>query len=130
MRRLAAAVLLVLLSVSSVGAQRFPQATSHISTQTTTTVLTNSSTTKRLSIMAGSLCVDMGGATTSVTLQDSGGTNLFGSGVVWVIAAGSCLNFPYRGFYYGIRTGVGLNLQVVTGTGNGPVEVYLEVDQS
>lgn len=127
MMRLLIAVLFLLAAVVPAGAQRYLQGTAHITSQTTTTVLSNAGTTQRLAIMAGSLCVDTGGATTALTLQDSAGLNLFGTGVVWTIGAGSCVNLPYRGFLYGVPTGAGRSLQVVTGSGNGPVEVYLEV---
>ena len=125
--RLLAAIFFVLVAVVPAGAQRYRQGTAHITTQTTTTIITNLQTTRALTIMAGSVCVDADGGTTAVTIRDSTGLNLFGTGTVWVLSAGSCLNFPYRGYLYGVPTGLGASIQLVTGTGNGPVEVYLEV---
>ena len=132
MTRLLVALLFLLAWALPSSAQHFIQGTAHITTQTTTTVQLNpqplaGSVPRALTIMAGSICVDAGGATTAVTIQDSLGLNLFGPGIVWPLQAASCLNFPFRGFAYGLPTGVGRNVQVVTGTGNGPVEVYLEL---
>src|SRR5437660_12071775 len=102
--------------------------TAHITTQTTTTLVTGVSG-QTVTFYSGSLCVDGNGATTGITLQDSAATNLIGSGIVYVLTAGQCLTFPTRGDPYGVPTGSGNGLQVVTTVGNGPVEVYLEVIQ-
>lgn len=130
MTRLLVALLFLLAAVLPAGAQQYRQATAHITTQTTTTVHA-AVTGKRLAVVAGSVCVDANGTATGIALQDSAGTNLFGTGIVWVVGAGACLNFPLRGtgapVPYGRPTALSTSLQVVTTVGNGPVEVYLEV---
>lgn len=126
MRHLTLVLILLLALASPAAAQHFAAATAHITSQTTTTVATAVSGAS-ITILGGSICVDANGASTGVAIQDAGGTNLFGTGIVWVIPAGACLNFPYRGFAYGKPGAVGSNLQIVTTVGNGPVEVALEV---
>jgi len=99
----------------------------HITSQTTT-ALQAAAASKTVSIISGSLCVDGNGATTGLTIQDTAGTNLFGTNVVYVLNAGQCLIWPRSGQPYQVTT-AGLGLQVVTTLGNGPVEVYLELVQ-
>lgn len=128
-RRWWLALFLVLLLPAPSLAQAL-RPTAHITSQTTTT-LVSAVAAKQVQLNAGSLCVDAGGAATGITLQSTAGTNLFGTGVVWVVPAGACLNFFARpqGGFYGNPTAVGTGLAVVTTVGNGPVEVYLEVTQ-
>jgi hypothetical protein len=99
----------------------------HITSATTTTILAGVAG-QAISIQGGFICTDAGGVATNVTIQDGAGTNLFGTGVLFVPAIGSCLTIPLRTDLWGIPTAVGQSLQVVTSAA-GPVEIYLEVVQ-
>ena len=130
MAALKIAVLLGFLLLPSVAFAQALRPTAHIVSQTTTTLVA-AVAGKQVQVMEGSLCVDGNGATTSVAVQSTGGVNILGTGVVYVLLPGACLYFAPRtaGGFYGIPTAVGTGLQVVTGVGNGPVNVYLEVTQ-
>lgn len=133
-RALLALLLLLLASALPAGAQivgPFKTFGAHITSQTTTTLVA-AVTARTLALYSLSACVDGNGAATSVTVQDTAGTNLVGTGVVYVVNPGQCFTWPMR---VGASTGTsiplgyitnGLGLQLVTGTGNGPVEVFGE----
>lgn len=101
----------------------------HITSNTTTTMITGVTGTT-ISVISGSLCVDNGGVATNVTIQDSASTNLLGTNVVYALGAGTCVVFKRsdknHGPYFVVTSG--LSLQVVT-SANGPVEAYFEVVQ-
>jgi hypothetical protein len=98
-----------------------------ITTATTTTVLAGVAG-QTIGIYGGSICVDTGGVTTGITLQDSTPTNVIGTSVVYALAAGQCLTIPRdRNPWYNI-TAAGTTLQVVTGAA-GPINLYLELIQ-
>lgn len=65
--------------------------------------------------------VDVTGARTTLTFQDSGGTNLEGPSVTRVVEPGTDRRWPARGVPY-MTTSAGTSLQVVTSAG-GPVKV-------
>lgn len=95
----------------------------HITTQTTTTLVTLVAG-QRVYLFSGTFCVDASGATTALTLVDSAGTNLVGTSLVQVVAPGQCWKFdpwPQPGVFVADPTAVSRSLQLVTGTGNGPV---------
>lgn len=128
MRRLAILVALLLLFPTS-GMADALRPTAHITSQTNTT-LVSAVSGKQVQINQGSICVDGNGAATGITLASTAGTNVFGTGVVWVLNAGQCLWFaPRSGGFYGTPTAAGTGLRVTTTVGNGPVNVYLEVTQ-
>jgi hypothetical protein len=122
-------VLAVLLLAAPAGAQgpKLTKATAHIVAATTTTVVAGASGVI-IGIWSASICVDAGGAQTSVTIQDSAGTNLVGPNVVYVLPAGSCWWAPLRSVQYPFNTGAGRGVQIVT-SGAGPTEVLLEVSK-
>jgi hypothetical protein len=124
-----AAVLATCLGVLTADAQTGPgfRVSAHISAATTTT-LQAAVAGQKISIQGGSVCVDAGGVTTGITLQDGAGTNLVGTGVVYALGAGQCLTLPLRPDLWYTLTAVGQSLQLVTGAA-GPVEVYLEILQ-
>lgn len=133
MIRRAIALVVLLLVATPASAQIFgvPNLTfksAHIATQTTTVVITPESG-KSPRIVFLLVCVDNGGAAGTVTVQDGAGTNLFGTGVVFAMNTNTCLTLPYRGFPYGNAAASGQGISVVTGTGNGPYEVLIEVVQ-
>ncbi len=99
-----------------------------ITTQTTTTLLAGVSG-KTIDVYGFSFCVDGNGATTSLTLRDSSGTNLIGTGYVVVLTPGQCWGLTTIKDLVRYQVGTGLGLQLVTGTGNGPVEWAVEVLQ-
>lgn len=119
--------LLLLLTTPAVAQPLLTKATAHITSATTTTVVTGVSGVI-IGLWSASICVDTGGAQSTITLQDSGGTNLIGTGIVYVVTGGACLWFPYRGSPYPYQTAAGTGLQIVTG-GAGPVEVVMEVSK-
>ena len=120
-------VLLALLLPSSGTADELRPA-AHITSQTTT-VMVAAVTGKQVQLMAGSICLDGNGATTGVAIQDTGGTNIIGTSVVYVLAAGECLYFPRSNAPYGQVTASGTGLQIVTTVGNGPINAYFEAIQ-
>src|SRR6267142_4190696 len=125
MRRLITALLLVLaLAAPTLAAYR--TAGGQISSQTTTTLIA-AVASKKIDVYGFSFCVDGNGATTSLTLQDSGGTNLIGPGYVIVLTPGQCWTLATIKDFQRYQVGTGLGLQLVTGTGNGPVEWTVEV---
>ena len=126
MRR-ALALLLLAFWASSVWADA-ARTGARITSQTTTTLVA-AKDGQVILIFAGSICVDANGATTGITLQDSGGTNIIGTGVVYVLAPGQCLSLPRTHDLYYNATASGTSLQLVTTVGNGPVQVYLETVQ-
>jgi hypothetical protein len=132
MRRLALIACLVVLAVPSWAADTGPafRPTAHITSQATTHLVTDVAGTK-VTVLVALICVDAGGAAAGVALQDTAGTNIFGSGVVWVIPIGGCLTLPAKpnNAFWGQPTASGKGLDIVTTVGNGPVEVYLEVRQ-
>src|SRR5204862_1100426 len=105
---------LLLALVTAASAQQLTKVGRHITSATTTTLVAGSTGSSPLALFHGSLCVDAGGVQTGVTLQDSAGTNLVGTGVKWVIPAGACLVMVYKGSPYFNGTAVGRGLQVVT----------------
>lgn len=131
---IAALLLLLLLATLPAGAQLLgPYKTfgAHITSQTTTTLVAAVSA-RTVVLYSLSACVDGNGATTSFTVQDTAGTNLVGTGVVYVVNPGQCFTWPLRpgassstAIPLGYITN-GLGLALVTGTGNGPVEVFGE----
>ena len=100
----------------------------NITSQTTTTI-TAAVAGKTISIQGGSICVDANGAATGVALQDSDGTNLVGTSVVYVLGVGQCWYFPRDTKPWLSVVGAGLGLAIATTVGNGPVQVNLEVIQ-
>lgn len=99
----------------------------HITSATTTTVLTGVAS-KTILIVGGHICIDGNGVATGITLQDSTPTNLVGTSVVYVLNPGQCLAFGRAGGGYYVPTGAAKDLQLVTGAA-GPVELYLELIQ-
>ena len=98
-------------------------------TSATTTQIVAAVAGQTIAVLSGSICVDADGVATNITLQSSTPTNLIGTSVVYHLAAGTCLIFPYRGNQpYGSIAVAGTALQVVTSAA-GPVNVYLEVQQ-
>jgi len=118
----------VLSSGSVVAEPQSIRATAHITSQTTTTLVA-AVTGQQIQIHGGSICVDANGATTGVALEDSGATNLVGTGVVYVLGTGQCWYFPRDGKPWIGVVGAGLGLNLVTTVGNGPVNVNLEIIQ-
>ena len=107
-------------------AQNLTRVGGQISSATTTTVVAGVSG-QRIQIIDGSVCVAAGGVQTAITIQDSTAVNYIGTSAVYTLAAGSCLNFLYKGNTgYGTGTTAGAGLQVVTGAA-GPVTYYFEV---
>lgn len=108
-------------------AQNLRRASARITSATTTTLAAAVAGTS-MQIFDGSVCVDSGGVATTVTLQDTGGTNLVGSNIVYQLAPGTCLWMNYKGTPYFRATTSGTGLAIVTGAA-GPVNVYLEYVQ-
>ena len=127
MRAFVAAVVALLVSATLAGAA-YRTAGGQISSQTTTTLIA-AVAAKKIDVYGFSFCVDGNGATTSLTLQDSGGTNLIGTGYVIVLTPGQCWTLATIKDFQRYQVGTGLGLQLVTGTGNGPVEWAVEVLQ-
>src|SRR5437899_7607077 len=101
MRRLIAVLVLVLASPAWAAGPSF-RVGAHITTQTTTTIVTGVAG-QTVSLQGGSICVDANGVTTGITIQDSGATNLVGTGVVYVLSAGQCLAYPrVQDLYYAV----------------------------
>lgn len=126
LRRAGAGTLLLLVALALPASGAYKLVGGKISTQTTTTLIAAVSG-QAINVYAYSFCVDGNGATTSFTFQDSGGTNLLGTGYIAVVNPGQCLaeELRYNGApRYGVT--VSLGLQLVTGTGNGPVEWQVE----
>jgi hypothetical protein len=127
MTRLAVLLCLLLASTAAAAGPEI-RATAHITSQTTT-ALVAAVASQSVSIYGGSICVDANGATTGITIVSSAGTNLVGTGMVYVLGAGQCLWLPTRQAPYYTVTASGTGLSLITTVGNGPVEVNLEVVQ-
>jgi len=122
------ALAVLCLGVPGQAAAQSARPAAHITSQTTTTLVAGVAG-KTVGILSGSVCVDANGSSTGITFQDSNGTNLVGTGVVYVLPAGSCFWFPTRSDPYFNLTASGAGLQIVTTIAAGPVEVYLETVQ-
>ena len=125
-------LLALLMGLSAAGVGRLGAAelrpTARVTSQTTTTLVTAVSG-QTIGVTGGSICIDANGVTTGLKLQDSAGTNIVGTGIVYVLSPGQCWVFPRTSNPYFTIIGGGLGLQLVTSVGNGPVEVALEVVQ-
>lgn len=126
MRRVAGLLTLVLVLLAAVvpaGSQGFKlqRAPIHITSATTTTVVAGVAG-RQIEIRDLFLRVDNGGVATTVTFQDSAGTNLLGTGVTFVLGTDQSLDWPLRPLPIGrlALTGAGNGFQIVT-VGAGPV---------
>lgn len=123
-------LIVAVLLLPSTGTAQVPagRVTARITSQTTTIVVA-AVAAKRVQLLSGSVCVDGNGAAAGVALQDTAGTNIIGTGMVYVINPGNCLWFQPPNQIAYTPTASGTGLQVVTTVGNGPVLVSLEVKQ-
>ena len=100
---------------------------------TTTTNLVVAVAGKHVQLNTATVCMDNGGSTGGFALSSTAGTNIFGTSVVWSLAAGQCITFPPKpygpGAFYGNPTAAGTGLDIITSTGAGPYEVYIEAFQ-
>lgn len=121
------ALLLVLAFVGGGDAQNlFIQKVQARVASATTTTLVAAVAGAAVEIYSVSICLELAGVATSLTLQDTAGTNLVASSATYALPnAGACLYAPLRNRRYFNPTAAGTGLALVTSAA-GPVVVVIE----
>lgn len=127
-RFLLSLALLALCAAPTLAEAQSVRVGARITTQTTTIVIA-AVASKTVAVTYLSICLDSGATATGVALQDTAGTNIVGTGIVYLLAAGQCLVFPSRNDPYFVLTASGTGLQIVSSAANGPLNVYIEALQ-